>query len=302
MLVLKLLFSLGNRMHKELRLPAPAKINYFLHITGRADNGYHHLQSLMQFIDWCDECYFGLDDHISLTIDGKTPCKNKDNLMHRAATLLQPYANGQGVKMHLKKHLPTGAGLGGGSSNAATTLHALNILWDCQLSINELANLGATLGADVPFFVRGQAALAEGIGDKLSPLLCHENTVLVSLPPCHADTKTMYADKNLTRDTQERRICNQDALEASASGQPTLNWHNDFLSVALQQHDEIKKAFDWLSQHADARLSGSGASIFACFASRNDAQYVAEKAPKWLPVVITRGLNQSPLFAALNGL
>ena len=182
--------------------PAPAKINLFLHITGQRDDSYHLLQTAFQFLDYGDVLQFGVHDNpsisLSTAIDG---VDDEDNLIIRAARALQASANiQQGVNITIEKRLPIGGGLGGGSSNAATTLLALNQLWQCHLSKTELAQLGLTLGADVPIFLHGEAAWAEGVGEQLSPISPPEPWYAVIAPDCHVSTAEVFSSQELTRD------------------------------------------------------------------------------------------------------
>lgn len=182
--------------------PAPAKLNLFLHITGQREDGYHLLQTAFQFIDRCDQLEFELNDSGEVTL--LTPIEgvnDKDNLIVRAAKLLMQQAGiQQGVAISLQKILPMGGGLGGGSSNAATTLVALNYLWDAGLSIQQLAQLGLQLGADVPVFIHGTAAWAEGVGEEITPISVDEPWFVVIVPDCHVSTAEIFSSSELTRD------------------------------------------------------------------------------------------------------
>jgi 4-diphosphocytidyl-2-C-methyl-D-erythritol kinase len=281
-------------------LPSPAKVNHFLHITGKRIDGYHNLQTLFQYIDWCDYLSFEKNNstEINLILDGPTPCPNDDNIVIKAAKKLQEISpSSTGINITLTKNLPSGAGLGGGSSNAATALYGLNKLWN-NLSLEKLKHLGCSLGADVPFFLHGVSALGEGIGEKLTSMTLHENWMLIAIPNCCVSTKLMFADKDLTTDTPTFRICNQDALLATNSNEVDTTFKNDFFKLVYKKYPEVKLAYKWLSSHANAKLSGSGACIFACFNTKIQAEYVAERAPEGLKVIVTKGLNKSPLFSA----
>ena len=184
--------------------PAPAKINLFLHITGQRDDGYHELQTAFQFLDVADSLQFRVQDDPDITLlTPITGVADKDNLVVRAAHALQQYANvSKGVQISLEKGLPMGGGLGGGSSNAATTLVALNDLWQCGLSVDTLATLGLSLGADVPVFIHGTAAWAEGVGEKLTAISPPEPWYIVIAPDCHVSTAEVFSSQELTRDCE----------------------------------------------------------------------------------------------------
>lgn len=275
-----------------LTLPAPAKLNLFLHITGRRNDGYHELQTLFQFIDLCDQLSFRLTDQpeivLTPSIEGVA---DEDNLIIKAARLLQPYQQTpSGVVIHLTKILPMGGGIGGGSSDAATTLLALNQLWQCQLSLKTLAQLGKALGADVPIFVFGHAAFAEGIGELLTPIDPKTPYYVLLKPNCEVPTGQIFTDKYLTRDTPAIRISH--ALK--------LDGHNDCLEVARRLFPEVDEAFLWLSQYGDAKLTGTGACMFLACASKDEAERVKTAVPPRWQAWVCRGYNTSPTHDALN--
>ena len=275
-----------------LTLPPPAKLNLFLHITGRRDDGYHELQTLFQFIDVCDELSFTLTENsdISLTpeIDGVA---HEDNLIVKAARILEPYKHTSGgVAISLTKILPMGGGIGGGSSNAATTLLALNHLWHCNLSLQALAQLGKQLGADVPIFVFGHSAFAEGIGEKLTETTPETPYYLLLKPNCEVPTVQIFTDKYLTRDTPAIRISHALKLEG----------HNDCLEVVRRLYPEVDEAFLWLSQFGDAKLTGTGACLFLACESIEDAERVRASAPEQWQTWVCRGCNTSPTHDVLN--
>ena len=275
-----------------LTLPAPAKLNLFLHITGRRADGYHQLQTLFQLLDYGDRLSFTLreDQQINLhpAIDGVA---HDDNLIIRAAKLLLPHRQRQrGVDIQLEKVLPMGGGIGGGSSDAATTLLALNRLWQCGLNLNQLAELGLQLGADVPVFVRGRSAFAEGVGEQLQPVDIPECHYLVLKPDCHVATAEIFSNKQLTRDTSAIRIA------AVFEGEH----RNDCEAVVRKLYQPVAEALDWLSQYSPARLTGTGACVFARFDSRSAAEQVMGKLPTELTGFIARGVNISPTHQALN--
>jgi 4-diphosphocytidyl-2-C-methyl-D-erythritol kinase len=273
--------------------PAPAKLNLMLRITGQRADGYHQLQTVFQLLDYGDRLAFELRD------DGQiikhTPLHGvaaNDGLSTRAAQLLQQTCHTRlGVDIYLEKHIPLGGGLGGGSSDAATTLLVLNRLWDCGLSIDVLAQLGARLGADVPVFVRGHSAWAEGIGDELTPITLPATRYLVACPTVHLSTASMFADPLLVRDQPPITFENFQRGERS----------NAFTPVARARSDEIDALFKRLAPYATVQLTGSGAAVFCTFAADDPALEIAARAlPENLPYFIAQGLNGSPLHTMLT--
>ena len=272
--------------------PAPAKINLFLHITGRRDDGYHLLQTVFQFIDYGDTLYFRLRSDATIRRENPLPgvAENAD-LVVRAARLLQQHTRcSLGADIRLDKRLPMGGGLGGGSSDAATTLVALNHLWGLGLDEEQLADLGLMLGADVPVFVRGRAAWAEGVGERLTPVELPEAWVVVLVPPVQVDTGKIFSAPELTRDKQIIKI-------RDLSRQPTENVCEP---VVVKRHPEVGAALDWLGRHAEARMSGTGGCVFARFRNEAEARAVAGQAQGAWGVIVARALNRSPLHDALD--
>jgi 4-diphosphocytidyl-2-C-methyl-D-erythritol kinase len=269
--------------------PAPAKINLFLHITGQRDDGYHELQTAFQFLDYADSLQFRVQDHSDITL--LTPIEgvdNEDNLIIRAARTLQDYAKvSKGVHISIKKRLPLGGGLGGGSSNAATTLVALNDLWQCGLSLDILATLGLTLGADVPVFIHGTAAWAEGIGEVLTKISPPEPWYVVIMPDCHVSTAEVFSSQELTRD------CEPITISRFLSGEG----RNICEDVVVRHYPAVSEALDWLNQYGQSRMSGTGACLFSSFDSRNQAQVVFDAMPEGWHGFIAKGCNKSPLSA-----
>ncbi|MFT7235495.1 MAG: 4-diphosphocytidyl-2-C-methyl-D-erythritol kinase [Methylophagaceae bacterium] len=269
--------------------PAPAKINLFLHITGQRDDGYHELQTAFQFLDYADSLQFRVQDHSDITL--LTPIEgvdNEDNLIIRAARTLQDYAKvSKGVHISIKKRLPLGGGLGGGSSNAATTLVALNDLWQCGLSLDILATLGLTLGADVPVFIHGTAAWAEGIGEVLTKISPPEPWYVVITPDCHVSTAEVFSSQELTRD------CEPITISRFLSGEG----RNICEDVVVRHYPAVSEALDWLNQYGQSRMSGTGACLFSSFDSRNQAQVVFDAMPEGWHGFIAKGCNKSPLSA-----
>ena len=275
---------------EQFRWPAPAKINLMLHIVGRRADGYHLLETHFQFVEWRDWLTF------TVRSDGEIEREQEiagvpaeQDLTIRAAKVLQRAGQIEcGARIGLEKSIPMGAGLGGGSSDAATVLVALNEIWQAGLSTDELAEIGLELGADVPVFVRGGAAFATGVGEHLQPLDAREGPILVIFPATHVDTRTVFSHSQLTRDTPSIRI--HDLVDA-----PT---RNDCESVTRLLYPEVDEALNWLGGYATPKMSGTGASIFATFNSVADAEKVASEVPqRWTARVTTRK-NRSPLLAA----
>jgi len=284
--------------------PAPAKLNLMLHITGRREDGYHELQTVFQFIDFMDTLEFKLRG------DGRIVrhCRDfnvpeSEDIIVRAANLLrekflQKNPAGKknvGVDIHLSKQIPMGAGLGGGSSDAATTLIALNQLWGLRFSIDELAEMGLQLGADVPVFVRGFAAFAEGIGEKLSPVSLPEKWYLLLIPPVHVSTKQVFENSDLTRDCSTIKLCDLSRRE----------WRNVCTPVVVENYPVVSQAFDVIGKYSEAKMSGTGASVFASFDTKARAEEILRKIcenaeiDSWISFV-AKGLNQSPLHHFLQ--
>ncbi len=280
-------------MAPTLTLLSPAKLNLFLHITGRRADGYHQLQTLFQLLDWGDWLGFTPDHsgEISLVAPG-LDIPPQDNLIYRAASLLQRHCKRDvvpGVHITVAKHIPPGGGLGGGSSNAATTLLALNHLWQLGLPGAELQALGATLGADVPVFVGGRTAWAEGIGEVLTPVDLPERWYAVITPPCHVSTGQIFSHLQLTRNTAPIKMAT--FFEGYS--------RNDCQELVRRLYPDIDAVFDWLEGFAAARLTGTGASVFAAFETEAEAAAVLQQLPRQWQGVAARGLNRSPVIAAL---
>ncbi|HVA56055.1 MAG TPA: 4-(cytidine 5'-diphospho)-2-C-methyl-D-erythritol kinase [Gammaproteobacteria bacterium] len=271
--------------------PAPAKLNLFLHITGRRADGYHLLQTLFQFLDYGDSLDFKMRDDGKITRPrGSQHMPETDDLVVRAAHLLQTRTKtDQGVAIHVHKRLPEGSGLGGGSSDAATTLVALNRLWNAGLTTQALTALGLELGADVPLFVQGRAAWAEGIGELLTPVELPEPWYLVIQPACTILTREMYQAPELTRNSAAITIA---GFYAGVT-------HNDFEPLVRKRYAPVAEALDWLSQRAPARLTGSGACVFGSFDQESAARRALDDLPKDWRGFIARGRNRSPLLDRL---
>jgi 4-diphosphocytidyl-2-C-methyl-D-erythritol kinase len=278
----------------ELILPAPAKLNLMLHILGRRTDGYHELQTLFQFLDFGDELGFALrtdgEIHLHTPIDG---VPHDSNLIVRAARLLQQHANcSLGADIWLDKRLPMGGGIGGGSSDAATTLLGLAHLWQLDCDEDQLANLGLSLGADVPVFVRGRAAFAEGVGEKLQPVTLSEPWFLVAIPQVLVSTAEIFSDPELTRDTPPIKV--RSLLEGGG--------RNDCQPVVQKRYPEVRNALILLNKFVQARLTGTGACVFGSFPNQGDADNVARQLPATLPSFIAQGRNISMLHRKLEKL
>ncbi|WLI76470.1 4-(cytidine 5'-diphospho)-2-C-methyl-D-erythritol kinase [Kosakonia sp. H02] len=282
-----------------MKWPAPAKLNLFLYITGQRADGYHTLQTLFQFLDYGDTLTIEprSDGNICL-LTPVAGVPDEENLIVRAARLLMKRAGetgrltvGSGADIAIEKRLPMGGGLGGGSSNAATVLVALNHLWQCGLSVDELAALGLTLGADVPVFVRGHAAFAEGVGEILTPVNPPEKWYLVAHPGVSIPTPVIFNDPELPRNTPVRSI---ETLLKCEFG-------NDCEVIARKRFRKVDAALSWLLEYAPSRLTGTGACVFAEFDTESAARQVLEQAPEWLHGFVARGVNLSPLAQTIAG-
>lgn len=284
-------------MHiSSLELPAPAKINHFLHICGRRDDGYHNLQTVFQFLEVADRLYFEQRDDGNIQL--QTPfdeIPNEENLIVRAARALQKFSGSQhGANIRINKVLPMGAGLGGGSSNAATCLVALNHLWQLGLSTEQLQQIGITLGADVPIFIYGKSAWAEGIGEKLQAIELAERWYLLIIPTCHVSTAKIFSHPQLTRDTEMRTIAA--FLEQGSQD----HFQNDCENLVRKLYPEVDLAFNTLSRFTEARMTGTGACVYASFADKQQALQAADKLPADMQYVISKSSNLSPLYKALQ--
>ncbi|MBF8221173.1 4-(cytidine 5'-diphospho)-2-C-methyl-D-erythritol kinase [Halomonas sp. 328] len=283
-------------MTPPLRLPAPAKLNRLLHITGRRADGYHELQTLFQFLDHGDTLTFATRDDGTLRLTPALPgVAAEENLILRAARLLRDETGcRQGADIHLEKRLPMGGGLGGGSSDAATTLLGLNALWGLDLSLERLAELGLALGADVPVFVHGQAAWAEGIGERLTPVELDTPWFVVIHPGVSVATPAVFGAPRLTRHTPPITMAR--ALQEGPEG-----WHNDCEATVRELYPPVAEALDWLGQQAPTRLTGTGACLFAWLTNEADADSILRRLGRhdWQGFK-ARGCNRSPLHAVLE--
>ena len=269
-----------------IRVPSPAKLNLFLHITGRRENGYHELQSIFQLIDLFDWLEFTQTNDPTIHIDGLSDVDQEQNLIYKAIQILKPYAqNISGLNIRIEKNIPMGAGLGGGSSNAATTLIVVNQLWHCGLNTEQLAELGVKLGADVPIFVHGRNAWAEGIGEHLTFIDLDQKQYIVLKPDCFISTQRLFSQKTLTRDTKPTKFC---AYQLKPS-----NFRNDFEPLARNLYPEVDEAMQYLDQFGTAKLTGTGACVFVEVTEQMKIDDVLNHSP--CKAYLVNSLNESPL-------
>ncbi|MEK6749610.1 MAG: 4-(cytidine 5'-diphospho)-2-C-methyl-D-erythritol kinase [Pseudomonadota bacterium] len=273
--------------------PAPAKLNLFLHITGRRADGYHELQTIFQFINVCDDLYFQTrDDGAVQRLNDLPGVPAEQDLTVRAARLLQQYgAASRGVDIRVAKRLPMGGGLGGGSSDAATALVALNALWDLGMDTGSLAGIGRQLGADVPIFVYGHAAWAEGVGEIFTPVELPEPWYVVIAPAVSVSTAEIFNAPELTRTLAPIKI--RHFLEGQT--------RNVCEPVVRRRYPQVDDALKWLENHGDARMTGTGACVYAAFPDEARARGVAACAPVDWRVVVAQGQNISPLQRIFQG-
>lgn len=271
-----------------LTLPAPAKLNLFLNVLDRREDGYHNLQTVFQFIDFADQLQFSLTENESITLDSPgLTISQEDNLIYRAAKLLQNKTGTRfGTHIHLDKRLPIGGGIGGGSSNAATTLVGLNRLWQTGLSDQELMALGSQLGADVPIFIHGKAAYATGTGDVFTNLELQEPWYVILIPPVSVSTREIFSHPQLTRNNQPITI--SEFLSHGGS--------NSIEELVRSLYPDVGHAIDWLNQFSFAKMSGSGSTVFSSFAEKDRAESVVSQIPAPFKGVVAKGCNKSPLY------
>jgi len=276
--------------------PAPAKLNLFLHILGRRPDGYHELQTCFQFIDLCDEITIEVraDGQIRRALDIPGLPESADLCLRAALALKQATGSPLGADIRLRKRIPIGGGLGGGSSDAATCLVALNELWELNLPTADLAALGLKLGADVPVFVHGRVAWAEGVGERLTPLYPPlapvESNYLILKPNIFVSTAAVFQDPELTRNSAPITI----------HGFLATGGRNDCLGVVRRRYPEVAHALDWLSLFGSARLTGTGACVFLACETMDLGQELMRKMPPEFEGFLARGLNNSPLLEALR--
>ena len=277
-----------------LILPSPAKLNLMLHILGRREDGYHELQTLFQFLDYGDEMTFSVreDGQIRLLTEF-AGVPHDQNLIVKAARHLQAQSGCTlGIDIRIKKILPMGGGIGGGSSNAATTLLGLNHLWNLGWSLDKLATLGLSLGADVPVFVRGHAAFAEGVGEILSPEYPEEPWYVVLVPQVSVSTAEIFSHPLLTRDS----------LPIKVRPVPKGNSRNDCEAVVTELYPDVRKALNLLGKYTEAKLTGTGSCIFGAFPNEADADKVLHLLADTLTGFVAKGSNVSMLHRKLQDL
>ncbi|MFA2879557.1 4-(cytidine 5'-diphospho)-2-C-methyl-D-erythritol kinase [Acinetobacter pittii] len=269
-----------------IRVLSPAKLNLFLHITGRRENGYHELQTIFQLIDLYDWMTFTPTLGEEIKIDGLSEVRAEENLIYRAAQILKPHAKKFcGLQIKIEKNIPMGAGLGGGSSNAATTLIVLNQLWECGLEHEQLANYGVKLGADVPIFIYGKNAWAEGIGEHLSFIDLDQKQFIILKPDCFISTQLLFSQKTLTRDSKTTKFC---AYQLEPS-----NFGNNFEPLARQLYPEVEEAMQYLDQFGQAKLTGTGACVFIEVTNEMNIDEILKHSP--CKSYLVNSLKESPL-------
>lgn len=270
-----------------IRVPCPAKLNLFLHITGQRTNGYHELQTIFQLIDLYDWLEFEPNETNEIILDGLSGVEQKDNLIYKAAEKLKPYAQKFcGLNIRIEKNIPMGAGLGGGSSNAASTLIALNQIWQCGLDIQQLAEIGQSLGADVPVFVHGRNAWAEGIGEHLTFIDLDQKQYIVLKPDCFISTQLLFSQKTLTRNSKPSKFC---AYQIKPS-----DFGNNFEPLARNLYPEVDEAMQYLDQFGIAKLTGTGACVFTEVTAEMHIDDIVKHAP--CKAYLVNSLNESPLL------
>ncbi len=283
---------LSNQAAWAERWPASAKLNLMLRIVGQREDGYHLLQTVFQFVDLCDWLIFHPVDNGEVRLLKTIPgVAEADDLTVRAAKLLKAETGCElGVRIEVEKNLPMGGGLGGGSSDAATTLVVLNALWGLNLPKEKLLTMGLSLGADVPVFIYGHTSWAEGVGEKLDKITIPEQWLVIIKPDCHVETREIFSAKDLTRNSKS----------ITMMGFISGDHQNDCLQVVCERYPLVKEALQDLSAFSEARLTGTGACVFAQFDSYNAAAGAYHKLKsKWV-AYLAKGVNESPLFAKLN--
>lgn len=278
---------------ESLGVPSPAKLNLFLHITGRREDGYHNLQTVFQLIDLQDTLTFTPNNSDACTISSNIDSiPLTDNLCYRAWMLMRPHCAGHaGMHIHLEKRIPMGSGMGGGSSNAATTLLALNSLWQTQLPLDTLMEYGKRLGADVPIFILGHNAFAEGIGDLLTPIDLPSRWFVLAFPNAQVNTKTLYANPHLTRNSTPITLSDY---------QNGVNTENVFTPCVCESYAEVKRALHILSQYGNARMTGSGSTVFLPVDTLSEAQDIIGHIGPQLVTCLAQSLGESPLIVSLR--
>jgi len=297
--------------NKFLKFPSPAKLNLFLHVVGQREDGYHELETLFQFLDYSDTIEILVTEGSDIEL--LTPIKgvnNDDNLIVKAALLLQKKTlqksktspKSIGAKIRVNKKLPMGGGLGGGSSNAATILVALNSLWQCNFSPAQLADFGLSLGADVPIFIHGFAAFARGIGEQLTAVEPEECWYLVCKPKISISTASVFTSPDLPRNTTKlasddfsKIYCDKDLFKDE-------KYHNDCQTLVIKHYDEVANLLAWLIEYAPSRMTGTGACVFSRFPSEKEACEIQNKLPSGIESFVAQGLNKSPLTSVIESI
>jgi 4-diphosphocytidyl-2-C-methyl-D-erythritol kinase len=274
---------------------APAKLNLFLHVVGRRDDGYHLLQSVFTLIDRCDRLRFRVrDDGVIRRVNDVAGVPAAEDLAVRAASVLKEASGtSKGADIELEKSIPMGGGLGGGSSDAATVLIALDRLWDTRLGSDALRELALTLGADVPFFIFGQPAWAEGVGERLRPVDVPSLWYVVLAPKVHVPTQAVFTAPELTRNTEALKMEDFSAQLATLPDNP--RFRNDLEPVVTARFPPVREHLEWLARHGNARMTGSGSCVFAGYESREAAQRVLDQLPGSMTGFVARGLTHHPL-------
>ncbi len=271
--------------------PAPAKINLFLHIVGKRTDGYHNLQTAFQFLDYGDDMFFSVNNSGTVTRRYDLGFSEEADLCLRAADLLKKYAAPElGVEIDMIKRLPMGGGLGGGSSDAATVLIALNQLWSTGLSRQELAELGLSLGADVPVFVMGRSAWAEGVGEQLTPIDLDEPWFVVLNPQINVSTAHIFTNKHLTAAPEMKKI------RALEKGIDSSFGENQLEAIVRAEYPQVNSLIEWLSQYGEPRMSGSGGSVFMPVLDQQQGLEILAKRPSYSVGFVAKGLNNHPLL------
>ena len=276
---------------------APAKINLFLHIVGQRVDGYHLLQTVFRLLDFYDRIYLKpTSDGIIKRVNEVNNVPEAQDLCVRAAKLLQQHTHCKcGVEILVEKHIPMGGGLGGGSSDAATVLMALNKLWQLNLSNEELRSLGLQLGADVPFFIFGTNAWAEGVGEELHEIALKPAYYVVLNPNVHVSTAQIFANKQLTKNAIPKTMSGFSGMANSATGNVSIEYINHLEKIVCQDYPPVQNCLTWLKQFGDARMSGSGASVFLEVTSEQIAMDIYSKKPNEFDGFVAQGLDQHPI-------
>ena len=283
---------------------APAKLNLFLHVVGKRRDGYHLLQSIFTLIDLQDRLRFRVrDDGVIRRVNEVEGVPAEEDLAVRAALLLKEASgSAMGADIEVDKRIPIGGGLGGGSSDAATVLMALNGLWKTGFEPEALAEIGGGLGADIPFFLFGRSAWAEGTGDRLREIRIPPRLYVVLAPPVHVSTREVFAAPELTRNTEPLKMEDFSAQQPGVTGVGGGSiFHNDLEPVVTARFPEVREHLEFLKRHGDARMTGSGSCVFAAFDEHGEAQRVLQALPAKMRGFIARGLDRHPLYGEAPG-